>query len=71
MFQMYLLYSHGVATMDRNSFGHIGAEGQHFLRLSYATGMDNITEGLSRITKAVADNGRFQDFLKQETHLYS
>ena len=71
MFQMFLLYSHGVATMDRNSFCHIGAEGQHFLRFSYATGMDKITEGMNRITKAVADNGGFQAFLKKETHLYS
>jgi aspartate/methionine/tyrosine aminotransferase len=37
MLQMFLLYRYGVATMDRNSFGSIGAEGQHHLRLSIAT----------------------------------
>ena len=32
MVQMFLLYRYGVATMDRASFGRIGAEGQDFLR---------------------------------------
>ena len=33
---MFALYEHQVAVMDRKSFGHIGAEGKHFLLLSNA-----------------------------------
>ena len=49
MLQMFLLYRYGVATMDRNSFGSLGAEGQHFLRLSIATSMENLEKALDRI----------------------
>ena len=37
-----------VATMDRRSFGKIDSEGQHFLRLSIATGAADLAEA-SRI----------------------
>ncbi len=66
MFQMFLLYRYGVATMDRNSFGAIGAEGQHFLRLSIATGLEQIQEGVGRIERAVADRDGFAAFLREE-----
>jgi len=66
MFQMFLLYSHGVATLDRNSFGSIGAEGQHFLRLSIATGMDRLEEGVARMRKASVDADGFKEFLDRE-----
>ncbi len=66
MFQMFLLYRYGVATMDRNSFGAIGAEGQHFLRLSIATGLEQIQEGVRRIERAVADRDGFRAFLEEE-----
>ena len=66
MFQMFLLYSYGVATMDRNSFGKIGADGQHFLRLSIATGLDRLKEGMSRIRKASTDREGFARFMKEE-----
>ena len=45
----FLLYFHGVALVDRRSFGVIGSEGQDFLRLSYAADMDSIREGIRRI----------------------
>ena len=38
LMQMFLLFVHGVATLDRKSFGRIGAEPFHYLRLSIATG---------------------------------
>ncbi len=38
LFQMFLLWRHHVATLDRRSFGRIGSDGQHYLRLSIATG---------------------------------
>lgn len=53
--QMFLLYKHGVATMDRASFGEIGAEGQDFLRLSIANSMEDIRLGVARIAAATDD----------------
>ena len=70
MLQMFLLYSYGVATMDRNSFGKIGTEGQHFLRLSIATSLDRLKEGIARISTASTDNAGFVRFLEEEK-LYS
>jgi len=70
MLQMYLLYSYGVATMDRNSFGKIGAEGQHFLRLSIATSLERLKEGVERIRQASRDPKAFARFMDEEK-LYS
>lgn len=70
MLQMFLLYSYGVATMDRNSFGKIGAEGQHFLRLSIATSLDRLQEGVKRIREASTDREGFARFMETE-HLYA
>ena len=33
LLQMFLLWRHQVATMDRRSFGSLGSEGQHYLRI--------------------------------------
>ena len=66
MLQMFLLYRHGVATMDRGSFGRIGAEGQDFLRLSIANGMDDIRRGVARISEAAGDAAGFADFARGE-----
>ena len=66
MLQMFLLYSRGVASMDRNSFGMKGAGGQHFLRLSIASAMDQLQEGVKRIGEAIGDRSGFQDFLETE-----
>lgn len=65
MLQMFLLYRHGVATMDRNSFGRIGAEGQHYLRLSIATGMDRLREGIGRIEAAGEDRAGFASYVEE------
>ena len=66
MLQMFLLYRYGVATMDRASFGQIGSEGQHFLRLSIANSMDDIQQGTTRIKKAVDDPDGFATFVERE-----
>ncbi|MGI8510633.1 MAG: pyridoxal phosphate-dependent aminotransferase [Gemmatimonadaceae bacterium] len=66
MLQMFLLYSYGVATMDRNSFGKVGAEGQHFLRLSIAASIDRLKEGVARIRKASTDRAGFAQFMTDE-----
>ena len=64
MLQMFLLYRYGVATMDRASFGRIGAEGQDFLRLSIANGMDDIRRGVERIGEAAGDAAGFDAFVE-------
>ncbi|MDE2794187.1 MAG: aminotransferase class I/II-fold pyridoxal phosphate-dependent enzyme [Gemmatimonadota bacterium] len=66
MLQMFLLYRYGVASMDRASFGRIGAEGQHFLRLSIANGMDDIRRGVGRIEAAAEDTRGFAEFVRSD-----
>jgi aspartate/methionine/tyrosine aminotransferase len=70
LFQMFLLYEHQVATMDRKSFGRIGIENYHYLRLSIATDMDSLKEGIKRITAAARDRIGFQRFFEKGEHLY-
>jgi len=65
MFQMFLLYRHGVATMDRNSFGKIGAESEHFLRLSIATDRETLQEGVRRIEAASHDREGFASYMEE------
>ena len=69
LFQMFLLYHHGVATMDRRSFGKVGSEGKHYLRLSTATDMDSLKEGLRRIEVASKDIEGFGKFMAKGEHL--
>jgi len=62
MVQMFLLYRYGVATMDRASFGEVGAEGQDFLRLSVANSLEEIRRGVARIRDAAKDAAGFASF---------
>ncbi len=66
MLKMFLLYRHGVATLDRESFGRIGATGQHYLRLSIANSMDRLEAGVGKIAAAADDAEGFAAFLDQE-----
>jgi aspartate/methionine/tyrosine aminotransferase len=66
MLQMFLLYRYGVATMDRKSFGKIGAEGQHYLRLSIANSREQLRAGVARIAEASTDADGFRRFLDEE-----
>ncbi len=63
LFQMFLLYHHHVATLDRNSFGRIGAEGQHYLRISIASELGELEEGVRRLAAAAADKAGFEKFM--------
>ncbi len=63
LLQMFILLRHGVATMDRRSFGKIGAAREHFLRLSIATGLADLREGVERIAKAASDVRGFEEFM--------
>ncbi len=70
LFQMFLLFQYYVATMDRKSFGQIGAEGKHFLRISIATGLDDLRQGVERIAEASRDKDGFRAFVEKGQHLY-
>jgi len=69
LLQMFLLFVHGVATMDRRSFGRIGAERFHYLRLSIATGTEALEKGLARIAAAAGDREGFCRFFESGEHL--
>ncbi|MBI2517696.1 MAG: aminotransferase class I/II-fold pyridoxal phosphate-dependent enzyme [Opitutae bacterium] len=67
--QMFLLWRYQVATMDRRSFGRIGSEGQHYLRLSIATSLADLQIGLARIRTAAEDRTGFEIFIQEGQHL--
>ena len=66
---LFLLYRYRVATMDRRSFGVRGSDGQHFLRISIATGDDDLREALRRLEQAAADPAGFADFVRSGERL--
>lgn len=68
LFQMFLLWNYCVATMDRKSFGQIGAEDMHFLRLSIATGLEDLKIGMQRMTEAINDKEGFARFIEAGEH---
>ena len=70
LLQMFLLFEYQVATMDRKSFGRIGTENMHFLRLSIATDMDSLKQAVSRIREAATDEAGFARFMKRGENLY-
>ena len=63
LFQLFLLYRYRVASMDRRSFGLLGSEGEHYLRLSIATGDDDLVEAMDRLAEAASDVRGFEDFV--------
>jgi aspartate/methionine/tyrosine aminotransferase len=63
LFQLFALYRHGVATLDRDSFGTIDSRGQHYLRISLASDMSDLMEGVRRLAAAASDRTGFQDFM--------
>ncbi len=70
LFQMFLLFHHPVATVDRRSFGRIGTEDMHFLRLSIATAKDDLIEAVRRIGQAADDRDGFAAFVAAGENLY-
>jgi aspartate/methionine/tyrosine aminotransferase len=67
---MFLLYEYQVATMDRKSFGRVGSENFHYLRLSFATDTESLREGLKRIAVAAQNRKGFSQFFEKGEHLY-
>ena len=70
IFQMFALYKHSVATLDRKSFGKIGIEGMHYLRLSAAANWPTLEQGLERLTAASIDQDGLHKFIKTHGHLF-
>ncbi len=70
LFQMFLLFRYAVATMDRKSFGRLGAEGKHYLRISIATGLPDLEEAVRRIKQAASDRTGFEEFVSDGKRLY-
>jgi aspartate/methionine/tyrosine aminotransferase len=70
LLQMFALYHHHLAVMDRRSFGAIGADDMHFLRLSIAADLETLEEGLRRLDRAGRDSDGFQRFVSEGTNLF-
>jgi len=68
LFQMFLLWNYHVAMMDRKSFGQIGTENMHYLRLSIATGLEDLKIGMERMAEAIADQEGFAQFIEKQEH---
>jgi aspartate/methionine/tyrosine aminotransferase len=67
---MFLLFEYQVATLDRKSFGRIGTEHLHYLRLSVATDTESLKEGLRRFAAAACDRDGFRRFFDRREHLW-
>jgi aspartate/methionine/tyrosine aminotransferase len=67
--QMFLLFRYGVATLDRRAFGVIGAEGRYYLRISVATALDDLREGMARLRRAAQDRDGFTAFVREGRRL--
>jgi aspartate/methionine/tyrosine aminotransferase len=61
-------YAAIMATMDRKSFGQIGAENMHYLRLSIATGIEDLKLGMERMENALNDKAGFAKFIENKEH---
>jgi hypothetical protein len=56
--------------MDRRSFGILESEGQHFLRVSVATGREDLERAVGLIDRAGRDVDGFGAFIREEGHLW-
>ena len=71
LFQMFALYEHHDAVMDRRSFGKINVEREHYIRISYAADISILNEGVARLKNALQDRKGFDKFIQTGKHLYS
>lgn len=70
LLQMFALYHHHVSVLDRRSFGKIGTEDKHYIRLSYASDISILKKGVLRLKNAFEDVQGFQTFMKEGQNLY-
>lgn len=64
LFQLFALYHHGVATLDRPAFGTRDIEGRHYLRISLASDLASLQEGVRRLEAAAGDAEGFAAFMR-------
>ena len=69
LLQMFLLFEYQVATMDRKSFGRIGTENLHYLRISVATDKESLRQAVERMAAAFTDRKGFAQFFEAGEHL--
>ncbi len=69
MFQLFAIYHHGVATVDRASFGSLECEDEHYIRLSLASDLNTLKEGVERIANAVSDFEGWEKFKTEYAQL--
>lgn len=69
LFQRFLLFRYQVATLDRRSFGRIGSDGKHFLRVSIATAKADLLLAMDRISRAGRDQDGFHSFVREGKNL--
>jgi aspartate/methionine/tyrosine aminotransferase len=69
IFQMFALYEHQVAVLDRRSFGSLGSEGKHYLRLSTASEIEVLREGVQKLKNASEDQDGLKRFLERRPDL--
>jgi len=68
LLQLFALHRHQVAVMDRPSFGRIGSENEHFIRLSATIEEENLIEGVTRLSQAFEDKKGFQTFIHENRY---
>lgn len=66
LFQMFALYEHQVAVLDRASFGKEGVVDEHFLRISFAADLSQLNKGIERIENASRDEKGFMQYFSKE-----
>ncbi len=71
LFQMFALYHHNVAVLDRQSFGKIGSEDQHYIRLSIASDLQLLEDGVRHLSDAVQDYSGIDKFFETRPDLNS
>ncbi len=71
IFQMFLLYEHRVASLDRRSFCFAGAEDQHYLRFSFAASREELAQGMDRLAEAARDKAGIERFVAGGENLFS
>ncbi len=64
LFQMFALYHHHVAILDRRSFGTLGSQDEHFIRLSIASDLPLLEQGIEALKSACQDATGFEMFMK-------
>ncbi len=70
LFLLFLLFRYHVATLDRRSFGRIGTEDKHYIRISIATALEDLEEAIGRIRAASADRDGFAEFFAEGRYRY-